>query len=191
MEALESLLAEAAERNHPAAIKGEIRRFMIEETEVLKLAPMDAHVRAGVHRLAKSLKLNSKSEGKDGKGAGRYPVLTKTAYTPAYTIHTIWEIDALMESKKFFPRQMAKAFKTPKGLKSAGKARGGGGIADASLRNGEVVGGWAPELAADNKGRAMLEKMGWSTGMGIGAVGNKGALEAIRSVVKNNKAGLG
>jgi len=57
--------------------------------------------------------------------------------------------------------------------------------------DGDVVGASAPELGSENRGRAMLEKMGWSSGMGIGKVGNKGRVEVIQHVVKNSKAGLG
>ena len=57
--------------------------------------------------------------------------------------------------------------------------------------DGEVVGASAPEIGADNRGRAILEKMGWTSGMGIGKVGNKGSTEVIKHVVKNTKAGLG
>lgn len=191
-EARMSAAIDASERNEPAAIKAEIRRFLVQEVDVLRLAPMDSHVRASVHRLAKALKLNSRSEGKEGKGAtGRFPVLTKTARTPSYTIDTIWEIDALMNTRKFFPKHMG--FSAPKVPRAAmvRSKRGGGGVQGASYMNGEVVGASAPELGADNKGRLLLEKMGWSTGMGIGKEGNKGSLESIKHVVKTTKAGLG
>lgn len=59
------------------------------------------------------------------------------------------------------------------------------------LREGEVVGASAPELGQENKGRAMLEKMGWSKGMALGALENKGILEPVAQVVKKSKAGLG
>lgn len=59
------------------------------------------------------------------------------------------------------------------------------------LRDGEVVGASVPELGQDNKGRAMLEKMGWSKGMALGAEENKGILEPLAQVVKRTKAGLG
>ncbi|RMZ84374.1 hypothetical protein DV738_g582, partial [Chaetothyriales sp. CBS 135597] len=183
MEELEALLIEAEERSHPAAIRAEIRRFLIEETDTLKLAPMPSHTRAGVHRLAKSLKLNSRSVGKET----RYPVLTKTPHTPSYTIDTIWQVDALMQSRKFFPTQHGGFSRGARA--SAGKR--GGGVADATFRTGDIVGGSAPELGADNKGRAMLEKMGWTSGTGIGADGNKGRLLHIEQVVKRGRSGLG
>src|SRR4051794_29033623 len=35
-------------------------------------------------------------------------------------------------------------------------------------KEGTIVGHSAKEIGAENKGRAMLEKMGWSAGMGLG-----------------------
>jgi hypothetical protein len=60
----------------------------------------------------------------------------------------------------------------------------------ATYVDGDVVGASAPEIGAENKGRAMLEKMGWSTGTALGAL-NKGILQPVTHVVKNTKAGLG
>ncbi|OCT47667.1 R3H and G-patch domain-containing protein [Cladophialophora carrionii] len=193
----EDALLDAAERNQPAAIRAEIRQFMAQEVDTLELAPMDAGQRAAMHRLAKALKLVSKSHGKDGHGIGRYAVLTKGPHTPRFTIDTIWEIDALLESRKFFPKGVFGSFRTSAGPKTrtpglARARRGGGGtMSGATYMNGDVVGASAPEIGAGNKGRAMLEKMGWQVGMGIGAVGNKGSIEVIKHVVKTTKAGLG
>ncbi|EXJ59871.1 hypothetical protein A1O7_04018 [Cladophialophora yegresii CBS 114405] len=193
----EDALFDAAERNQPAAIRAEIRRFMAQEADTLELAPMDAGQRAAMHRLAKALKLVSKSHGRDGHGIGRYAVLTKGPRTPRFTIDTIWEIDALLESRKFFPKGVFDSFRTSAGPKTrtpgfARARRGGGGtMSGATYMNGDVVGASAPEIGAGNKGRAMLEKMGWQSGMGIGAVGNKGSIEVIKHVVKTTKAGLG
>lgn len=174
----------------PAAIKLRIRNFLVSETQQeLELTPMDAHVRAGVHRLAKVLNMTSRSHGKEGKGVGRYPVLMKTPFTRQYTTYDIWEADAILEARKFFPQ---KSYKLSKPGKSTPITRGNrGGVAAASYANGEIIGAAAPEIGVENRGRAMLEKMGWSAGMGIGAVGNKGSLDAIKQVVKTNKAGLG
>lgn len=186
---------DAEDQGDPAVIKTLIRQFLIQDVEVLKLAPMDAHVRASIHRLAKTLRLNSRSEGKEGIGLGRYPVLTKTPKTPYYSAETIWQIDNLMNQRKFFPKSFGKSFgkKTPRVPGSARPRRTGGGgvMSGATYRDGEEVGASAPELGADNKGRAMLEKMGWTVGMGIGAEGNKGSLDHVKHIVKTTKAGLG
>ena len=193
MEARADELYEAGLRNDPSVIKAEIRRFLVEDTDTLELAPMQPHLRASVHRLAKSLKLNSRSSGKEGVGAGRFPVLTKTPHTPYYTVETVWEVDALMNLRKFFPKHGGGSYKGARATKapSLKKGKGGGGFAAASYANGEIVGFAAPELGVDNKGRALLEKMGWVSGMGIGKEGNEGTLEHIKHVVKTNKAGLG
>ena len=61
----------------------------------------------------------------------------------------------------------------------------------ASYMDGDVVGASAPEIGAENRGRAMLEKMGWSTGTALGAADNKGILQPVAQVVKNSRAGLG
>ncbi|KAK8044869.1 SQS1 protein [Apiospora rasikravindrae] len=65
------------------------------------------------------------------------------------------------------------------------------GHAATSYREGEVVGQHASELASDNKGRMLLEKMGWSKGMALGTTDNKGIMVPIVHVVKKTKAGLG
>ncbi|RVX75499.1 hypothetical protein B0A52_00852 [Exophiala mesophila] len=191
----EAALFEAGERNRPDAIKAEIRRFLVSEAQSLELAPMDTELRASVHRLAKSLKLKSRSQGKDGQGIGRFPVLTKTSSTRYYTIDTIWEIDNLMNLRKFLPRGQGGSYRGPGAANIPAVARirrvGGGVTSGATYMNGDIVGASAPEIGAENKGRAMLEKMGWTSGMGIGAIGNKGGIDVIKHVVKTTKAGLG
>lgn len=57
-------------------------------------------------------------------------------------------------------------------------------------KDGETVGADAPELGPENKGHALMEKMGWSKGMALGSVDNKGILQPIPHMVKTNKAGL-
>lgn len=184
---------DAADAGDPEIIKARIRSFLVQDIDTLRLSPMESQVRAAVHRLAKTLKLNSRSEGKEGLGLGRYPVLTKTAMTPHYTTHTIWQIDELMNLRKFFPKHLYKKSRAPRSTGVPRPRRGGGGgvMSGATYRDGEEVAASAPEIGADNRGRAMLEKMGWVAGTGIGAVGNQGGLDPIRHIVKTTKAGLG
>jgi R3H domain/G-patch domain len=175
-------------------VKAEIRLFLVDgDREALALAPMSSPQRAQVHMLAKALNLNSHSQG---KGDTRFPILTKTDFSGSYNEDTIGQIDALLAQKRFRGPWGKKNKVAGGGLKSGGKPRrsagGGGGIAaGATYMDGDVVGASAPELGSENRGRAMLEKMGWSSGMGIGKVGNKGSVEVIKHVVKNTKAGLG
>jgi hypothetical protein len=60
-----------------------------------------------------------------------------------------------------------------------------------SYREGEVVGQHARELTSENKGRLLLEKMGWSKGMALGTVDNKGIMVPIGHVMKKSRLGLG
>lgn len=182
-------MSDSASGNDSESIKSAIRGFLVDEDrETLSLPPMAPHIRAGLHRLAKALSLTSQSKG---KGDSRYPTLTKTVRTHHYTTSSIWEIDALMDQRRFFPRD-AWSHKQGSGkgrIKSNLSRRDG--ISGASYMDGDIVGASAPEIGAENKGRAMLEKMGWSSGMAIGAIGNKGSLEVIQHVVRKTKAGLG
>ena len=187
-------------------VKTAVRMFLLDNNrESLPLAPMANGQRAQVHVLAKALRLKSVSHG---KGADRFPVLEKTDFSGAYDECNISELDALFDQRRFSsawggnrrggsnrdgPGVMSRYDKLKEG-RSAGRRRGGGGGGPASAAtytDGDVVGASAPELGSDNKGRAMLEKMGWSSGMGIGKVGNQGSVEVIKHVVKNTKAGLG
>lgn len=141
--------------------------------------------RKTVHEIANIFKLKSKSIG---AGKSRFPVLYRTARTMQYDEHALTKIDVAMSSKRFLPRQGV----APKHGAPRGKARGGFSGAGIVYRDGEVVGAAAPELGQDNKGRAMLKKMGWSTGTTLGALNNtRGIAQPVTQVIKTSKAGLG
>ena len=139
-----------------------------------------------VHEIANAFNAKSKSSG---KGNDRFPILYRTSRTRPF--------DESLLSKKlarwFLGRSIPRVVKTKKNSTAdLGVARGGGfSKAAVSYHDGEIVGASAPELAQDNKGRAMLEKMGWSTGTALGAMHNKGIMQPVVHVVKNSKAGLG
>ncbi|EPX70864.1 RNA-binding protein [Schizosaccharomyces octosporus yFS286] len=54
--------------------------------------------------------------------------------------------------------------------------------------DGQVVGSSAPTIQG-GKGKKLLERMGWSGGMGLGSE-NQGITDPVAAVVKNNKRGL-
>ncbi len=112
----------------------------------------------------------------------------KTPRTIEYNERSLNNIEAMLSSKRFLPRSdKAKKRRTP-----TGKARGGFASAGVSYRDGEIVGATAPELGQENRGRAMLEKMGWSTGTVLGALNNtRGIVQPVTQIVKTGKAGLG
>ncbi len=127
------------------------------------------------------LNLKSKSVGEEGS---RFPVLTKTNHTTSFDERLV----TALETRFGFRGRKDKTL-WPKGAPRERKARG----ADlrATYQDGEVVGAAAPELGQENKGRAMMEKMGWSKGTALGALHNKGIMQPIPHVVRNTKAGLG
>lgn len=150
---------------------------------------MDKANRKFVHEIANAFKLKSKSAG---VGNSRYPILYRTSRTTPYG-ERAYETAASKLSRRFLPRNDlggGRSGATPKrGIPATGG--GGGGFGAASYRDGDIVGASAPELGAENRGRAMLEKMGWSAGTALGALDNKGILQPVSHVVKTTKAGLG
>ncbi|OJD13885.1 hypothetical protein AJ78_05706 [Emergomyces pasteurianus Ep9510] len=169
-------------------VKQEIRSFLTSSSESLALPPMDKRNRKLVHEIANILSLKSLSRG---SGTSRFPILTKTSRTPVLEGQAaVYQVDRIFSSGRFM-RRMDRSQRGAGGPKSVVKSRGGGGLKAASYMDGDVVGASAPEIGAENKGRAMLEKMGWSTGTALGADNNKGILHPVVHVVKNTKAGLG
>ncbi|MCJ1314282.1 hypothetical protein MMC25_007962 [Agyrium rufum] len=165
-------------------VKIEIRAFLSSGKESLSLPPMDKKARRAVHEIANRFSLRSKSSG---VGKNRFPQLYRTPKTTAFN-------DASVEDPgpRFLPRLDKKGYiRGHQGLYTFGGKGRSGMVAGASYRDGEIVGGTAPELGVENRGRAMLEKMGWSTGTALGALNNKGILQPVTHMVKTNKAGLG
>lgn len=180
------------------AVKEEIKKFLIGSSTTyaplpyhrvltdihsLALPPMDKGDRKVVHEFANAFNLKSKSAGSGNK---RFPVLYRTSRTSIFAEHTFNAVEARI-TRRFLPRRDVGGKKS--GAHRAG--RGGFNSAAVSYRDGDIVGGSAPELGAENKGRAILEKMGWSSGTALGAHNNKGILQPVSHVVKTTKAGLG
>ncbi|KAL4875532.1 hypothetical protein BJY04DRAFT_211280 [Aspergillus karnatakaensis] len=164
-------------------LKTEICSFLLSSKNSLSLPPMTKHRRMLIHDMAHALCLTSQSRG---KGSSRFPILSKTLRTVKYTHKTISQIDRVFTKERFSPRALKPWGKS--GNRTAKAKRGHGNV---SYMDGDVVGASAPEIGLENKGRAMLEKMGWSTGTALGAINNKGILLPVAHVVKNSKAGLG
>ncbi|KAL5384790.1 hypothetical protein DPSP01_005227 [Paraphaeosphaeria sporulosa] len=158
----------------------EIRDFWATDMATLSLPAMEAHRRAVIHQFVGEFGINSKSQG---DGAKRHTVLSKNVRTLQFDDDLF---DSTLAQKKYTRRLHAVSSYPPQKKKEKGtKTR-----PTVSYKDGEVVGAKAPELGAENKGRAMLEKMGWSKGMALGAMDNKGILQPITHTVKITKAGL-
>lgn len=144
------------------------------------LPPMDKHARKMIHELASKFNVKSKSIGKADQ---RRPTLYRTKRTLRFD-GDAFESAVRRIHRRYFPRLDYKG----KGSQAQSSRNG---YAEASYRDGEVVGASAPELSTENRGRAMLEKMGWSTGTALGSQDNKGILLPVTQTMKRSKAGLG
>ncbi|KAH3992907.1 protein SQS1 [Parastagonospora nodorum] len=164
----------------------EIREFLLGDSQSMSLPPMDAHRRATIHQAAKFFELSSRSRG---DGQDRFTVLSRTSRTRTYTDA---EFDRAISHRGFVKR-----------LRGPLQGKSGGGPSRAAIfrsgprtrpqvgyRDGEKVGANAPELGPENKGHALMMKMGWSKGMALGTEDNQGILHPIAHTVKTNKAGL-
>lgn len=159
----------------------EIRAYMLRDHDALPLPPMDKRERKLVHELAGKLNLKSKSVG---AGHKRFCTLFKTKRS-AFFEGDEEGIDSILRNRGFMKRS---GYAGPRPKRAQGASGGGG--PGMKRRDGELVGGDAPVLGSDNRGRLMLEKMGYVQGMGLGLDG-KGVYEPVIAVVKVSKAGLG
>lgn len=159
----------------------ELKNFLTGTHETLSFPPMDNHARKLVHELASRFRVKSKSTGKADE---RRPTLHRMARTLPY-VESTSEQAAARIYRPYLPRTDAKGKRGPSKTASAR-----GSYAAASYRDGEVVGAAAPELGTGNRGRATLEKMGWSSGTALGAT-HKGILQPVTRTMKRSKAGLG
>lgn len=147
---------------------------------------MNKKYRRVVHELANAVSLKSQSRG---NGAARFPVLYKTSRTLRFTDRNISKVDEIFSQRRFSRRiGISGEDKRPNPYSKGRRNRPNAAV---SYADGDIVGASAPEIGADNKGRAMLEKMGWSSGTALGALNNKGILQPVAHVVKNSRAGLG
>ncbi|OCL04870.1 hypothetical protein AOQ84DRAFT_300020 [Glonium stellatum] len=161
-----------------AEIQNEIKEFLMSEHTSRALPPMEAYERAFIHRFSKALGLTSKSVG---SGNNRFTNLSKTMRTRTFDED---HFESILHSRIFRYGPGTGASRNPK------KSVKGFSKHVVPYKDGEVVGASAPEIGADNRGWAMLEKMGWSSGTALGALNNKGILQPIAHTVKTSKAGL-
>jgi hypothetical protein len=186
-----------------ADVKQMIRSFLDSTLDTQDLPPMAKGKRLAVHRIVQRFGIKSDSRKKE---PNRHITLTKTTTTKAFdnqifkraSRKVMWAFPSSHDStsgsntptkhKLTSDTKAQSKRKFVSGTNTPTKRGGQGGF---SYRDGEIVGAGAAEIGADNRGRAMLEKMGWSSGMALGALDNKGILEPIAQVVKNSRYGLG
>ena len=163
-------------------LRSELRDFLAsDDTTSLTLPPMDKTERKLVHEIAHNFNVTSTSRG---NGSNRHPTLIKKLRTRPFNDQTFNSVtDRLLKRFRFIKGPSSSSSNTLRGGKSEKKRF--------TYKEGDIVGSNAPELGSDNRGRAMLEKMGWSTGDALGAVHNPGILAPITHVVKSTRSGLG
>ena len=171
-------------------LKSELREFLkSQELESLALPPMPKLERRTVHSMAEKLGLQSKSRG---NGTSRFTVLLKPSSVKRNPLRSLSILEMMSLPKNFLPKaHRPRRDNGGGGGGSGGVGRRGGAGGRFSYMEGEVVGMGAPELGQENRGHAMLQKMGWTTGMALGADNNKGISEPVAQVIKNSRAGLG
>jgi hypothetical protein len=161
----------------------ELRMFLDGDRASLLLPPTEPAIRKIIHEFASRFGLKSKSVG---KGQLRRPTLTRTKRTGAFTLDEIDQTVITLLRRHLSLSAVRESFwglrcqtRSPK---SKSKRVGG---------EGRIVGGTMPEIDDSNKGRAMLQKMGWSSGTALGAHHNKGRLLPVLHTMKTSKGGLG
>lgn len=157
----------------------------------LVLPPFDKSARQIVHTIANTFKIKSRSAG---SGTGRYPVLYRSRATLPFD-QDKFDVAFSRVRRTWFPRIDVdeKIVQHARLLKRAevGSGQPRSNRSSLVLREGEIVGKNAAEIGQENRGRAMLEKMGWSKGMSLGTEETRGITVPLMHVVKKTKAGLG
>jgi hypothetical protein len=165
-------------------VKQEFVTFLASSRERLAFPPMGKDHRKMIHELSAVFGCNTKSTG---QGRSRYTTLVKTRRTIPFH-EQMFQARARQISQGYFPRLDKSARKGTKGSQRGGG--GGGNSSGVRYQDGDVVGASAAEISSENKGRIMLEKMGWTSGTGLGT--DRAGIQApIQHIVKNTKAGLG
>lgn len=172
---------------HIKEIKQEFELFLHDANrETLSFPPLDGHGNKTLNKLANNYNMKCIKCG--GNGLDMYMKVAKTKktfrYVPDYQL-----IGYIMKQRPVFRRADVKP-RTREEIADTDESSRRGPKSNAYVREGDVVGALAPEIAHNNIGRKMLEMLGWSKGEGLGALGNKGISTPVLATVKKSKTGL-
>ncbi|KAG5518666.1 hypothetical protein PMAC_002635 [Pneumocystis sp. 'macacae'] len=150
----------------------------------LNLIYMDSQARRWIHMLANAYGINSKSSG---AGRSRHIILYKTTkihdnYSKQHVNRILQGLNHNQYNRKVFQR---KDFNKSKNNISKSSNKNGN-----KYHDGDIVAKNVPEIDKNNRGRIMLEKLGWVAGNGLGAPDNKGIEVPIVAIIKTTKSGL-
>ncbi|KAF3993605.1 hypothetical protein FT662_00525 [Candidozyma haemuli var. vulneris] len=173
---------------HIKDIKGELEDFLQDaDRENVSFPPLDPHGNKTISKLAKHYNMKCT---RCGNGRHIFMKISKARktfhYLPDYN-----SINYVMKQRPIFKRSDVKKRTREEIEETDEKASGRRGPKNrAYVKEGDVVGGEAPEIAQNNIGRQLLEKLGWVRGEGLGAHGNKGISVPLMATVKKSKTGL-
>lgn len=184
--------------NELDSVHEHIKRFVTHEDyhgiEELPMPAMEKPTRRAAHLISQAYGLKSASQG---SGKRRYITFYKTKHTAVLPDADFLEETmvrarrSLGFNSKYRDRLLPEAARQKLGRSGKPmKTRSGGAGGAGRLRDGDLVGADAPEIATQNRGRQMLEKLGWLQGSGLGAIGNQGMNVPLFATIKNTKAGL-
>ncbi|CAK7902586.1 protein Sqs1p [[Candida] anglica] len=177
---------------HITEIREELEAFLHDiSRDTLSFPPLDPHGNKTVSKMARFYNMKTTTHGSGLKSFIKASKYRRTFHNlPDYG-----NMAYVMKQRPIFHRADIKRTKSEitatDGNLKKDKARGRNKpTSNASVQEGDIVGSKAPEIAADNVGRLLLEKLGWVRGEGLGISGNKGISEPITAVVKKSKEGL-
>ena len=172
---------------HVQNIKDEFELFLSYSSDSFSFPPLDPHGNKTVAKFANCYNMKTK---KSGRGNKQHIIIQKTKKTrwgtPNYNL-----ISQLLKQRPIFMRTDVSRISEAQVGGRVIRERSNTTRAKFYVKEGEVVGEDAPEIGKENIGRRLLEKLGWSSGEGLGAHGNKGISEPVLAIVKKSKTGLG
>ncbi|KAG4304930.1 hypothetical protein PORY_001605 [Pneumocystis oryctolagi] len=150
----------------------------------LDLISMDSQARRWIHMLVKAYGISSKSYG---TGKSRHVVLYKTTkihdnYSKQHVNRVLQSLNHNQYNRRVY---QIKNYKSKSSGEKIFRNKN-----ENKYHDGDIVGKNVPEIDKNNRGRKMLEKLGWVEGNGLGAPDNKGIEAPIVAIIKTTKLGL-
>lgn len=168
---------------HIRDIKNEFDSFIHDASRgSMSFPPLDPH---GNKTLIKMASLYNLSSLRCGRPPKQYIKVSKNKRTFSYFVD-YERVKSVLRQRPVFNRTDQKKPREEKDKeRQKNKSKGG-----PHVKEGDIVGGEAPEIDSNNIGRQLLEKLGWVKGEGLGTHGNKGISEPLLAKVKKSKTGL-
>lgn len=168
---------------HIRDIKNEFDSFLHDASrESMSFPPLDPH---GNKTLIKMASLYNLSSLRCGHPPKQYIKVSKNKRTFNYFVDHDRVKSVLRQRPVFNRTDQKKPREEKEKERQKNKSKGG-----PHVKEGDIVGGEAPEIDSNNIGRQLLEKLGWVKGEGLGTHGNKGISEPLVAKVKKSKTGL-